>query len=270
MHWIAFALASGLLNALWTSRIQGRVAGSGPIAFAASIRLGVALVFLPVLVLEARGLSARWWWVSGASGALESLSLVLTVRGFQQDYYSTYALSNINPLFVVLLASAFLGEALTPGLIAGGVLAAAGALLLYYRGHFNVWGLGAALAVAVSKVLSKAVIAEANPLAQAGAAFLAGALVLAVWAGLKPASQRGPGLVPDLWRNRWLVLGSGATTFCFYEALSQGPVGPVSLLSRGNLIVGFGLSYWTLGERRDWPARALGAALIFAGIVLAL
>jgi len=82
---MTLALASGLLNALWTSQIKGRAAAAGPLAFAAHIRLGVSLCFLPCLVLVLGHASAHWWAYTCASGVLESLSLVLMVRGFQDD-----------------------------------------------------------------------------------------------------------------------------------------------------------------------------------------
>lgn len=268
MTWILLALASGVLNALWTAQVKPRVGPGGSLFFTATIRWGVGLLLLPWGLLKAPHLSLHWWIFSAASGVLESLSLFLAVRGYQKDYYSTYALSNTNPLFVVLLAALFLNEPLGPALLGGVALIVGGALVLYYRGHFSVWGLGAALSVSGSKVLSKSVIQESGPWAQASVAFLAGALFLTL---LMAADPKGRFPSPrdwarNLWKEKVLVLGSTLTTLCFFAAVAQGPIGPVALLSRVNLPIGFGLSYFGLRERKDWKGRAFGALGILAGI----
>ncbi|HTA76621.1 MAG TPA: EamA family transporter [bacterium] len=266
MNWIFLALASGVLNALWTSQVKPRVGPGGPLFFSAVIRWGVALLLLPWGILRAPHLSAHWWTITSLSGILESLSLFLAVRGYQKDYYATYSLSNINPLFVVLLAALFLQEPLGPSLLVGMALIIGGVLILYYRGHFSIWGLGAALSVSASKILSKMVIQESGPWAQASVAFLAGALFLTLLTALDKKPPAAKDWLKKLWKEKVLVVGSTLTTLCFFAAVARGPIGPVTLLSRVNLLVGFGLSYFGLQERKNWKGRAFGALGILAGI----
>ena len=267
MNWIFFALASGILNALWTSQVKGRVGSGGALFFAALIRWGVALLLLPFAILYARHLSLHWWAMTSLSGILESLSLYMTFRGYQKEYFSTYALSNTSPLFVVLLASVFLQETLGPALIGGIILIVGGALFLYYRGHFSIWGLGAAITVSGSKLLSKAVIQESGPWAQASVAFLAGALFLSLLAAANEKIPSPSVWFSSLWRQKDLIAVSTATTLFFFAAVAQGPIGSVTLLSRVNLLIGFGLSYFGLQEKKDWQGRAFGALGILAGII---
>jgi drug/metabolite transporter (DMT)-like permease len=229
----------------------------------------VGLAFLPFLLAHMPQFGIRWWALAAAAGVAESLSLAFSVRGYSEDYYSTYAVSNTNPVLVVLLGWALLGERMDWGLGLGVALAAAGSLVLFFRGHVNRWGLGAAAAVALSKVASKAGLSDGSALAQASAAFLSGGLVLAA-----VDRFRGPGLNPgpllrELWPRRLFIVGSALTTACAFEAMALGPAGGVALLSRSNLLVGFLLSYYGLDERRDWRGRALGAALILLGLALA-
>ncbi len=270
MSWIVFALASGVLNALWTSRIKPRVQTGGASAFTAGIRWGVAFLLLPFALKGLRFFPASWWIATSLSGILESLSLLFLTHGIRRDYYATYSISNTSPLFVVLLAFLLLSESLGGFLLFGAVLTVAGALFLYYRGHGSWWGLASALAVSLSKILSKAVINDGNPMTQACVAFACGAAFLTLVSLSERKSGTTAVIFKGIWTHKILVLLSTLTTVCFYEAVSLGPIGPITILSRVNLIVGFGLSYYGLKERRDWKGRLLGASMILLGIVLVI
>src|ERR1700690_4458322 len=101
MFWAWLTLTSGVLNALWSSQIKSRVQKEGALTFTISMRWGVALSLLPFALYAFKPLSLQWWIYSTLSGTLECGSLWALTKGARKDFYSTYALSNITPLFSV-------------------------------------------------------------------------------------------------------------------------------------------------------------------------
>jgi bacterial/archaeal transporter family protein len=270
MMWAVEALGSGIFNALWTSRIKGKVQKEGAFAFAASVRWGVVLLLLPWALWSWRQVPARWWVFTVLSGMLESLNVWTLARGSRRDYYSTYALANTAPFFTVFLAVYFLGERATGPLYAGVVLVVAGAFWLYYRGHWSWWGLAAALIATIGNLFSKSVIGLGSPLAHAVVCFASGAALTTALSAGTASSGALSRLPRNLWFNRYLALLSFFGTVCFYGALSQAPVSRVSPLFRVSMVVAFFLSVFHLKERRDWKGRGFGAIVLLLGLLLVL
>ena len=267
--WVWLTLGSGIFNALWTSRVKMKVNRQGGLPFTLSMRWGVGLCLLPLALWTWKPVPAGWWIYTIFAGLLECLSLWAMARGMARDYYATYALSNTTPFFVAMGAVAFLHETLTPTVSFGILLVVAGALWLYYRGHWSWWGLGAALLGTGSSLCSKEVIGLGSASAHSGLAFGLGALLLTPIAhGSTPADWKT--LARNTWENRFLILFSSTATLLFYYALPLAPLSQVSPLVRINLVIGFLLSYFHLGETQTWKSRAFGAVLILAGIVLVL
>jgi drug/metabolite transporter (DMT)-like permease len=265
--WIWLTLSSGVFNALWTARIKSRVQTEGALPFTVSMRWGVALCLLPLAILTWQPVSSRWWILSGLAGFLECLSLWAATRGMRKDYFSTYALANTTPLFIGFLAPWLLGEVITPSLWAGIFLVVAGAVWLYYRGHWSWWGLLAAWIGAFSSFCSKEVVASGSFSAHSCLAFSIGALIMTPLLFRK--SQSGWRVLRrNIHQNKYLILLSALATVSFYWALQLAPLSRVSPLVRINLVVGFILSYYYLGERSGWKSRGFGAALILAGLIL--
>ncbi len=269
MIWAWLTLSSGLLNALWSSQIKSRVQKEGALTFTISMRWGVALSLLPFALFALKVLSAKWWFLSTLSGSLECLSLWALTRGARHDYYSTYALSNVTPIFSACWALAFLGETLSPTLGLGVVLVVAGALWLYYRGHWSWWGLLGAIFGSLSGLFSKMALPESGFLLHSCFAFMVGAFLLTV-GGLKGRTTTVPAIARNVWANRILIVLSALSTVVFYAALQMAPLSRVSTLVRVNLVFGFLLSYFHLGEKHGWKARGFGAILLLAGLVLVL
>jgi drug/metabolite transporter (DMT)-like permease len=164
---------------------------------------------------------------------------------------------------------AFLHETLTPAVGCGTLLVVIGAIWLYYRGHWSWWGLGAAILGAGSSVCSKEVIAWGSYSAHSGLAFGIGALLMTPLA-YKSTPAGWQTLGRNLWTNRYLVLLSSTATLLYYWALPLAPLNQVSPLVRINLVIGFFLSYFHLGETKSWKSRAFGVVLLLAGIILVL
>ncbi len=174
--WVLYSLGSGIFNALWTSQIKGKVQEDRALSFTASIRWGVVALLSPIALLKWSPVSSQWWACTVFSGILESLSIWALARGAQKDYYSSYALSNLTPIFVFFLGYQFLNEKVDMTLGVGVALVVVGALWLYYRGHWSWWGFSASVIGAFSSLSSKWVIGQADPIQHACVSFLVGAI----------------------------------------------------------------------------------------------
>ncbi len=267
MTWVWLTLTSAVLNAVWSSQIKGRVQKEGALTFTVSMRWGVALALMPFALFSLKTLSLKWWIFTTMSGTMECASLWALTRGARRDYYSTYALSNVTPFFSAFWALLFLRETISPSLWLGVFLVVAGAIWLYYRGHWSWWGLGAALIGSLSGVFSKLALPESGFLLHSCFAFLIGAVLLTL-GGLKGRTTSVKAVVRNLGVNWLLILFSAVSTVVFYAALQMAPLSQVSPLVRFNLVVGFVLSYFLLGEKQGWKSRGFGAFLILGGLVL--
>jgi uncharacterized membrane protein len=268
--WVFYSLSSGIFNALWTSQIKGKVQKEGALPFTASIRWGVVVLLAPIALLKWSPVSIQWWACTVFSGILESLGIWALARGAKKDYYSSYALSNLTPVFVFLLGYRFLNEKVDLTLGIGVALVVVGALWLYYRGHWSWWGFSASVIGAFSSLSSKWVIGQADPIQHACMSFLVGAVFCTVLSLGSHPGKRISRIRANIWAHRYLTLGSALATYCFYLALFLAPLSRMSPLIRINMVVAFLLSVFHLKERHDWRGRGLGALFILLGILLVI
>ena len=268
--WALYALGSGVFNALWTARIKLKVQKEGAMPFTASVRWGVVLLLLPLAVLHWKPVSLQWWLFTLASGIFESLSIWTLTKGARKDYYSSYALSNITPLFLFFAAHFFLGEAITLQLGLGVGLVVAGILWLYYRGHWSWWGFLTAVIGTFCSLFSKKVIGQADPITHACISFTMGALFCTALSLRKKTVKELFRIMGNVWNHRYLAIGSALATWFFYMAMFLAPLSRMSPLVRINLVVGFLLSYFHLKESQDWKGRGFGAILLLLGLILVL
>jgi drug/metabolite transporter (DMT)-like permease len=267
MNWIWIILGAAVCNAYWTSAAKERSRADGFLLFTASLRWGVVILLLPVAWGHWHDFSWRWWIAGAVSGLLESLGVWTLARGALKDYYSTFAFSNVAPIIVVFLSFWMLGETVTLRLLSGVLLVVAGSLWLYWNGHGSWWGFSSAVCAALSGIASKWVIAESGFAPHACYSFAVGALATTLW------GMRSEGFcLPDLWRvarpNAGPILGSYLATLGYFAALAMAPYNQVSALFRFNMVAGFFLSVYVLGETKRLKSRAFGAFLILAGVVL--
>jgi uncharacterized membrane protein len=270
MMWAFYALGSGVFNALWTSQIKGKLQKEGALPFTASIRWGVVALLAPIAIWKWSPVSVQWWGFTFLSGILESLGVWTLARGAKRDYYSSYALSNLTPLFVFFMGYQFLGEKVDFALGAGVALVVVGALWLYYRGHWSWWGFSSSVIGSLSSFSSKWVIGQADPIAHACLSFLVGAVFCTVLSAFDGPPKIVRRITANIWNHRYLAIGSALATYCFYLSLFLAPLSRMSPLVRINMVVAFLLSVFHLQERQDWKGRGLGAALLLGGILLVL
>lgn len=181
MHWLVYILGAAVFNAYWTSAVKERSRQGGGLLFTASLRWGVAALLLPLTWGHWHLFSARWWAAGAAAGALESYGIWALAKGVERDYYATYSISNVTPIFAVALSAWLLGETVTVGLFLGVLLVVAGSLWFYWSGHWSWWGFLAAAVWGLSGVFSKWVIAESGYASHACYSFAVGALLTTLW-----------------------------------------------------------------------------------------
>ncbi len=145
----------------------------------------------------------------------------------------------------------------------------AAALWLCYRQNWFSLGLTAACIGSVSGLLSKIALPESGYLVFSSISFMLGALTLTA-VGLGQGHTSVQSVAKNVWVNKGLIVFSAVSTVVFYAALEMAPLSRVSTLVRANLIVGFLLSYFHLGETHGWKARGFGAILLLVGLALVL
>jgi bacterial/archaeal transporter family protein len=135
MSWLFWSLLSAVFAA--ATAVLAKVGVTGVDSnLATAIRTLVVLVFTWAIVFATdrpavTNLSGRTWLFLTLSGLATGLSWLCYFRALQLGPASRVApVDKLSVVFVILLAAAFLGERLTVGKAAGGLLIAAGAIIL--------------------------------------------------------------------------------------------------------------------------------------------
>jgi bacterial/archaeal transporter family protein len=134
MSWLAWALLSALFAA--ATAILAKIGVAGVDAnFATAIRTSVVVVFTWLLAFLARQPgsfhvpSKNTWTFLALSGLATGLSWLCYFRALQVGPASRVApIDKLSVVLVILFATLFLGEKLTPGKAIGGALIFAGAI----------------------------------------------------------------------------------------------------------------------------------------------
>jgi len=191
----------------------------------------------------------------------------------------TAVLIGVAPLLSFILAAVFLGESISPGLVAGAALiVAAGASLSFERTRPEGYRtIGAVLAVlcaglfAIRDTLIRWASGDAtlDPLLRTVVSLAAAALVLVAWSsltrGARPPVRLRAAIVPFLPAGVCL----GAAYLCVIVALDRGRVTIVAPLNATQSLWGVIFAAAFLGKREAIGPRLVGAAvLVVAGGVL--
>jgi len=139
MNWLFWSLLSAVFAA--ATALLAKVGVTGVDSnLATAIRTTVVLVFSwGIALATARpgalgALTGRTWLFLSLSGLATGLSWLCYFRALQMGPASRVApVDKLSVVFVILLAAALLGERLTMAKIAGGVLIAAGAVVLAWE-----------------------------------------------------------------------------------------------------------------------------------------
>jgi transporter family protein len=134
--WIGWALLSALFAAATAILAKIGIAGVDS-NLATAIRTTVVVIFAWAIALalgkhgEIRHVEPRTWLFLVLSGLATGLSWLCYFRALQLGPASRVApLDKLSVVLVILFAALFLGEKLTPAAMIGGVLIAAGAVVM--------------------------------------------------------------------------------------------------------------------------------------------
>ncbi len=124
-----FAAATAILAKLGVANINSNLATAIRTFVVFFLAWGIALAGVPISAIT--GLSRRTLMFLVLSGLATGLSWVCYFRALQLGEASRVApVDKLSVVFVIVFASIFLGERITFATVAGGVLIAAGAVIL--------------------------------------------------------------------------------------------------------------------------------------------
>jgi transporter family protein len=136
MNWLVWSLLSAIFAAATALLAKLGVSNVDP-NLATAIRTTVVVIFTWLIALSLGSHSGllhierRSWLFLMASGIATGLSWICYFRALAAGQASKVApIDKLSVVFVILLAAPILGEALTVRKLAGGLLIAAGAILL--------------------------------------------------------------------------------------------------------------------------------------------
>ena len=138
MSWLLWSLLSAVFAAATALLAKLGVAGVDP-NLATAVRTTVVVVFAWMIALSLGShagltqIDRRSWMFLVASGVATGLSWICYFRALATGEASKVApIDKLSVVFVILLASPLLGEALTPRKLIGGTLIAFGAIILAF------------------------------------------------------------------------------------------------------------------------------------------
>ena len=276
------------LACIWGSTwivIKSQIAAPVPPAWSATYRFVIAGACLAGLSLAlGRGLrlSRFGHLVAVGVGALQ-FGLNFNLVYAAERHVASGLVALVFALIVVpntVLARLFLGAAVRPSFVAGSVLGLGGVALLVGRdlglnGAGAMLGLG--LAVAAVLVASAANVIQAGGRVRAlplepliAFTMVYGAAWMAVWAWATagpPVFSAAPAYLGGL---AYLAVVASALAFRLYYALIR-EIGPARAAYVNVIVPVLALALSTVFEGFAWgPREAVGAALAFAGLVIAL
>jgi len=139
--WVVNALLSAVLAGI--TAVLAKVGLAGVSAdLATLIRTAFVLMFMFLVYVFLHGaprgfaLGARAYWFLAASAAAAALSWLFYYRAIQNGPVAgVSAIDRSSLIFAALAAALFLGERLTPRMVAGALLVVVGVLLMTLRGR---------------------------------------------------------------------------------------------------------------------------------------
>lgn len=262
-------LLAAFFNAAWTALSKAALQDIQADVFTLAMRFGTALFLIPFFLWKLdTGFPWTFWVWLALAGFMETVAIVIQSVGVRRDFYGTYSLGNLAPLFVLMMAPGMLGESASAVLVAG-VLLIVGGAFVFVRAGFSWYGIGAAVFFALYNMCSKIGIDQGDPFFFSFPAVMLGVVLYAPWViWVKPPKEK------VCFRRKTVLLLTATAfmsflaTILFFVAISLGDVTRVSSLVRSNLIFGFVLSYFLLHEREHWRRKLAGGCLIALGTVL--
>ena len=285
MDALLFGALSGALFGAFAVAIRAGLSRGVPAATGATISSLVGLVVVLIAALASgafsHGADARDVLIFGALGAgvpgLSSIAFVLAIR--YMGAARAAVLVGVAPLASFVLATAFLGEHVSAGLVAGAALIVAGGASLSlerqrpdgFRALGAVLATSCALLFAIRDTLVRWASGDAtiDPLVRAVVSLAAASLVLLAWSALRRRAREpsSPRSAIAAFAPAGICLGSAY--LCLLVALDRGRVTIVAPLNASQSLWGVIFAAAFLGKREQIGSRlVVAAALVVAGGVL--
>ncbi|KIL97091.1 Permease of the drug/metabolite transporter (DMT) superfamily [Paramagnetospirillum magnetotacticum MS-1] len=251
---------------------------------AAAGRFGLAALVMAALV-AGRGELGALMGAARKSGGRLALLGVVGIAGFNLLFFdamrTTSAVNGAlimatNPLLTAVLAAMFLGEQLPGRQIAALPVALAGVSMVILGGVKGdvVFGMGdvemmgANLSWAIYNVMARRLMPAGSALVNATIPMAAGALVLALAAGLSGAEFAIPGPKAGAALLAMVVFGSVLAYLFWNAAIARMGAGRTALFL--NLVPVFAAAIATLGGTPPSPAQLGGGAVVIAAVIISM
>lgn len=226
---------------------------------------------------------AFWPWVVLGAGAQVAATALMLAAMSERSFVVTIAYIKTEPVQVAVFGLVFLGDMLSPGMIAAILIATAGVIVMALKPggtpstswRPTLLGLGAGAMFALSAVGYRGAILSlgSEQFVLAATFTLVVALFLQA-AGLSAwLLMREPKVMRDIfaaWRPSVLAgfMGAFASQFWFL-AFAIAAAASVRTLALVEVLFAQGVSYFAFGQKTS-PREALGIALVVAGVALLL
>lgn len=268
--WIILTIIAAFFNALWTGLSKKQLGDLTPFQFTLIFRAITALILLPPFLIDFNLTSNPIFWIIVLITALlEVVGIYSQSRGVKKDFYATFSLSNMAPLFTIFIAPLILPEKINSILIFGAILMVAGGIIFYkINPTISVHGLIRALNVAISGILAKIALRYSSGYSYPFITFVIGIWLMALVSPIKKGRMDWKLFRPFTKRILPLALYSAIATLAYYLAVAQAPITRVNPLIRINLFFGFILSYYLLHERDHVKRKIIASVLLLVGSVL--
>ncbi|MFH1722096.1 MAG: EamA family transporter [Candidatus Altiarchaeota archaeon] len=270
VSWVIFVLLAAFFNAFWVALSKRELKHIDPLALSFVFRGFIIILYLPLVVFFGDFSADKWYWVAVLVGGVTgALGLYYLMVGIKEDFFSTYSMRNAQTVFVLVLAFLFLGEQATTSLIFAILLIFSGSLIFYRAKKLSFHGLASGFFYSFAAVSAKAGVEH-------GSRVLYPPITLVV-----TISFLGLLLVRDgHLRKEWGLIKKEAhrifpisflsflSLLAYYEALALADVNVVVPLHKVNIVIGFLLSYFLLGEKDSWKSKLLGGLCILFGAII--
>lgn len=264
MDWIILLLLNSGLSSLWGALSKRRLQKRSSVAFTLVFRTMVfMLLTIPAAIHFEVPQNPVFWASVGCSGIVGAMLTTVVFEGFRKDYYSTYALRNISPLFTWILAVSFLKEPISGWVIIGTLGVIMGSLFFYRSGGFSWHGLAGAGLVGVNSIFHKIGVGLSSAYIYPFFSYLFSIAALSLYSFFHSRGRGNLRMAIKGWKDilPLSIFAFFGVVFGFL-AISLAPITWVAPVARVRLLFGFILSYFYLKEQRRWKDRLIGGMLI--------
>jgi drug/metabolite transporter (DMT)-like permease len=274
---VAALLVAAAMQAAWNLSVR---ASSSPFLTICEINATVGLLAVPVLLAAGLPSASALPWIAAAIGVRQAYYATVVLAYRNAEFGVIYPIMRgLNPLFITALGVAFLGDAISLGLLCGIALVVVGIVASATSRstgracpHLASLGLGLVTSAQVSVFtlldgVGVRSIEGTSALSYASTMAVCDGMISLLVATAYRFRMRAPPLGAQI---RYNLMGGALAGLSFWIgiwAISIAPLGLVSAIRESSILFAVGLSTWLLKEPLT-AGRAVGSILILLGIVV--